>query len=464
MKSSIRRRAAPVVTLAVLAAFAGCTPPGEERVSPAAMGMGGGAPPPISATLPVPRVAFLGELAAPGLRSPTRIALLPGDELVVSDATGRGVHVFSPRGVPRARLSGFQRPLAVGGGSGGAIYVGDAGDGSVRIVDRTGRELGRFGRGAAELAMPNDLAVDGTTGDVFVVDSRRDEVRVFTSAGAPLQALLSRGTAPGQVSFPTGILLDGAGGLLVADHGNARIQSFSTRGALRPAVLGGTLSALPGGLVRPQGIARDALGRVYVADAFLGRVQVFDPNGAHLAFIGDPGTGPGQLALPSDVAVDRFGRLLVTSYDTGKVLVYGLDDWVTPPPEVVRAEVRLEPRTLGATSRGPSVRVRVEVPGHDPSELVAAEAVLLAAGRRITAEPHPGLAGDHDEGDREDERGDDRGDDDPRALALRFPRRALIAALRTPGRHQVVLTVPLGSGEIAEGTASVILTGGRDGR
>jgi DNA-binding beta-propeller fold protein YncE len=297
--------------------------------------------------------------------------------------------------------------------------------------------------------MPNDLAVDGSTGEVYVVDSRRNQVRVFTAGGAPLRDLLSKGSAPGQVSFPTGILVDPAGGFLIADHDNTRVQSFTATGALRPPILGGVLSTDAGGLVRPQGIARDALGRIYVADAFRGTVQVFDPGGAHLAFIGDPGKGPGQLALPSDVAVDRFGRLLVTSYDTGKVLVYGLDDWAAPPPETVQARVTLEPRILHPAGRDHSVTAYVEVPGHRPEEIVVQGAALLVSGHRIAAEPRA-RPGDHDADGVPD-------------LALRFPRRPLVAALGTPGSHQVVLSARLASGEAVEGTGELVLSARKEG-
>lgn len=444
MSRSNRQLAACGAALA-LACVAGCTPGAQERVIPAAMGSGGGALPPPAATVPAPRVAFLGEIGAPGLLSPTRVAVGAGGELLVSDASGRGVHVFSPRGTPRARLGGFLRPLAVGAGPGGTIYVGDAGDGSVRIVDRTGRELGRFGAGAGELAMPNDLAVDAATGEVYVSDSRRDQVRVFSAGGTPVRALLVKGAAPGQVSFPTGILVDGDG-ILLADHGNNRVQSFSRSGEVGPAVFGGQLSAAPGGLVRPQGIARDGLGRVYVADAFRGTVQVFDPGGASLGFVGDPGTGQGKLVLPSDVALDAFGRLLVASYDTGKVLVYGIDDWVMPPPDLVSAVVTIEPRTLNVASRGGSVAVSVEVPGHHPSEIVADEVALLVADHRVAPELRHRRVGDRD------------GDGVPE-LALRFSRPAVVAALGAAGRHEVVLSASLASGELVEGRAEVVLVG-----
>jgi hypothetical protein len=145
------------------------------------------------------------------------------------------------------------------------------------------------------------------------------------------------------------------------------------------------------------------------------------------------------------VAVDRFGRLLVTSYDTGKVLVYGIDDWVVPPPDTVPATVTVHPRTLNIRSRGHSVTVYVEIPGRDPSEIVAEEAEVLVADRRIPAEPKRRPVGDHDADGVPD-------------LALKVPRRALIEALGTPGLHEIVLSAPLASGEIIEGTAEVVLT------
>jgi DNA-binding beta-propeller fold protein YncE len=328
-------------------------------------------------------------------------------------------------------------------GARGEIYVGDAGDGSVKIFDGSGRATGILGRGAGELAMPNEIAVDATDGTVFVVDSRRDQVRAFAAAGAPLLAFGATGKALGQLSFPTGIHLDGpADRVYVVDHDNARVELFSRSGAY-VSMIGGTYSAAPGGLVRPQGIARDRRGRLYVADAFVGRVQIFDPNGAHLGYVGTAGRGSGQLALPSDVVVDAFGRLLVTSYDTGRILVYGVDDF-TMPPDVLAAEVSIEPTVIQRASSGRFVTAYVELPGHDVSTL--APGAVLRTGRGEVAASRQGELGDHDADGVPD-------------LALKFPREALVALLGPPGQYEVKLAGRLISGEELEGTAVVELAG-----
>lgn len=308
----------------------------------------GPAPAPITPSMPGPVVTSIASFGGAGLVAPTRIALAPGDEIVVSDALGRSVHLFSLAGEQRGRITGFLRPLAVGAAADGRIYVGDAGDGSVRIVDRAGAALGAFGAGAGELAMPNDLSVDATTGEVFVTDSKRDQVRVFAADGTPARTLLSRGAEPGKVAFPTGVLVDPAGQLLVADHDNARIEVFSKDGVLQPPVIGGVLSSQAGGMKRPQGIARDARGRIYMADAYLGKVQVFDPNGASLGFIGGHETENGTVWLPSDVVIDRLGRLLVASYGTGRIVVFSLTE-----PDAPAAG-------LTASTRGPTAAGRAQ--------------------------------------------------------------------------------------------------------
>lgn len=415
--------------------------------------MGTGSPPPVVGTpsLPAPRVAYLGEIASPDLVSPTRIAVSASDEILVSDALGGAAHVFSARGTPRLRLSaGLSRPLGIGGGAQGQIYVGDADSGAVMVFDGSGRSAGALGAGRGELAMPNDIAVDRTTGTVFVSDSKRDQVRAFASDGRPLGAFGSRGRAPGQLSFPTGILHDGSGGrLFVVDHDSARIQVFTPRGELLSALCG-TYSAAPGGLVRPQGIARDALGRLYVADAFVGRVQVLDANGVHIGYVGTSGTGTGEMALPSDVAIDRFGRLLVASYDTGKVLVYGIDDWVLPPGDSLRTEVAISPDVLKREKPRLAVTVYVEVAGRDASEIVVGDAVLHAGGLRM--EPMPGTVS---VGDR------DR--DGVRDLKLQISGSGLVAALGSDGRHEVAFASRLRTGERIEGTAvvTVVSKGGK---
>ena len=61
----------------------------------------------------------------------------------------------------------------------------------------------------------------------------------------------------------------------------------------------------------PSGIAVDSAGNIYVADTRNDRIQKFDRNGKFIAVLGSSGTGEGKLANPGDVAVDADGNVYV---------------------------------------------------------------------------------------------------------------------------------------------------------
>ncbi len=71
----------------------------------------------------------------------------------------------------------------------------------------------------------------------------------------------------------------------------------------------------------------DSQGRLYLADAYQGQVRVFDPQGVELSALGSFGELPGQLRTPSGLAIDDNNRLFVASVNTGRVEVFGLDDF-----------------------------------------------------------------------------------------------------------------------------------------
>ena len=50
--------------------------------------------------------------------------------------------------------------------------------------------------------------------------------QVFDADGQPIHALGSKGTGPGQLSYPTGLAVDREGRIVVTDSANHRIQVF----------------------------------------------------------------------------------------------------------------------------------------------------------------------------------------------------------------------------------------------
>ena len=121
-------------------------------------------------------------------------------------------------------------------------------------------------------------------------------------------------TAPGQFKSPSGVAVDGAGNLYVADSGNHRIQKLSPTG--EPLAQWGTEGSAAGQFFQPGGVAVDSDGNIYVADGSLfggpnSRIQQLSANGEPMAEWGTRGSAPGQFRAPQGIAVDGVGNIFV---------------------------------------------------------------------------------------------------------------------------------------------------------
>jgi streptogramin lyase len=189
----------------------------------------------------------------------------------------------------------------------------------------------------ATLSCPHSVAVD-TTGDVYIADSANHVIRridpsgvIVTVAGAGGKAGDSGDGGPGTealIQGPKGIVLDGRGGLLVADSGNDRVKRLDLASGIISLVAG---SGAPGGagdggpateaqLTEPRTLAVGPDGSVYVAEPKAHRVRRVDPQGVistyagtgRAGFTGDGGpAGRAQLNFPRGVGADAGGNVYI---------------------------------------------------------------------------------------------------------------------------------------------------------
>jgi len=77
------------------------------------------------------------------------------------------------------------------------------------------------------------IAIDPTTGDVYVANNNADNVSVFDSAGVFKFQFGSTGSGQGQLRNPTGIAIHANGDVYVCNTGNNRIEVFDRDGRYR---------------------------------------------------------------------------------------------------------------------------------------------------------------------------------------------------------------------------------------
>lgn len=210
---------------------------------------------------------------------------------------------------------------------------------------------------ASSMFQPTDVAVDPTTGKVFVADTSNNRVLRFSSAaamtnGAAAEAVLGQPTFTTKAVSTTqsgmngvnGLTVDNAGILWVGDYLNNRVLRFNSAaskatGANADGVLGQpnfTSSAentTQSGMIAPSGVFVDGTGALWVADKTNHRILRFNsaatkPNGANAdAVLGQSnftgnayGLSQAKFHYPSDVAVDAAGTLWVADQNNCRIL------------------------------------------------------------------------------------------------------------------------------------------------
>jgi NHL repeat len=190
---------------------------------------------------------------------------------------------------------------------------------SAQALATTGhRFVGQFGgpgSAAGSFAGPAGVAIQQSTGDVYVADQGNNRVEKFSAGG---ELLLSfGGTAAGSFSGPTGVAVDPTSGdVYVTDQFDNAVDKFSSAGVYISQLDG---TATPAGTFSgPWGVAVDpSNGNVYVADANNAVVDVFSSTGAYLTQFGS-----GTLAFPTSVAVDGASNVYVVDAAFGLLFKY----------------------------------------------------------------------------------------------------------------------------------------------
>jgi sugar lactone lactonase YvrE len=248
----------------------------------------------------------------------------------------------------------------------GTAYIQGTGQGPLGVVipgnENTlagdGNYLGAAGDAGpatgAELYLPTGIALDGA-GNLYIADSAHHRVRMVCAsaasatisgtscAGAGIIATIAgdgtagnSGNGPASSSVlddPSGVALDGAGNLYIADTGNNLVREIVAATGQMVTVAGGAVAvcggatdavgdgcpALQTNLNQPLGVTLDVYGNLYIADTANQRLR--EVTAGAITTVAGNGTGgyngdnipaiTAELNSPYAVAFDASGNLYI---------------------------------------------------------------------------------------------------------------------------------------------------------
>lgn len=208
-------------------------------------------------------------------------------------------------------------------------YYYAATDGSVRVVDESGKALHKLqAKVSGNEVLKQPVAATVGNGLVFISDSANNRVAMFSLEGKYRGAI--EGSGPAQLREPRGVAFyDGV--LYVADSGNDRIQLFGDNGVFiatleiksAPENEAAKKKSLPWELKRPGGIDIDAEGHIHVFDAEASMIKVYDQHGAYLRHLALKGKPAGFRVAADGIYVVDLNSYTIQKFDfSGKLRYY----------------------------------------------------------------------------------------------------------------------------------------------
>ena len=218
----------------------------------------------ISTVAGIGTAGYTGDQSTPAaatLNGPTQLAWAQTGVLYVADTGNSAIRAIALKeslittvaGSANAGFDGdggpgqaaqLQKPEGVAVDNSGNVYIADTGNNRVRMLSegiittlagqQGGGYIGDGSAAATELNAPAGLAVDAG-GDLYIADTQNQRIRMIS--GGQISTVAGTGTAgatgdhgtsaAATLSSPTGIALDSAGNLYIADTGNNKVRGIN---------------------------------------------------------------------------------------------------------------------------------------------------------------------------------------------------------------------------------------------
>jgi sugar lactone lactonase YvrE len=261
---------------------------------------------------------------------------------VITTLAGNGTPGYSGDNGPATNAQ-LNSPAGIAVDSAGNLYIADSGNDCIRRISNgeittfvgsgpVGSQGETGPAGDVELAFPEGLAVD-SSGSLYIAEPSFNRILKLSNGvigtvagGGPVGYSGDNGpVTAAELNLPSGIAVDSAGNLYIADTGNNRVREVvngviaTVAGNGSQGYSGDNGPATAAQLNQPGGVALDSAGNLYIADTFNHRVRevvngvitTVAGNGSQ-GYSGDNGPATAaQLNSPIGIALDSAGDLYI---------------------------------------------------------------------------------------------------------------------------------------------------------
>ena len=192
------------------------------------------------------------------------------------------------------------------------------------------------------------LALD-SAGNIYIADYMNQRIRKVDTSGI-ITTVAGNGTADysgdgglatqAQLDWPSGVAVDSAGNIYIADSTSHRIRKVDTSGIITTVAGNGNRGfsgdggpATDASFYHPWAVAVDSAGNIYIADYYDHRIRKVDNSGiittvagnGNEGFSGDGGPATdASLYWPYGVAVDSAGNIYIADYRNNRIRKVGI--------------------------------------------------------------------------------------------------------------------------------------------
>ncbi len=225
---------------------------------------------------------------------------------IISTLSGNGTAGNSGDGGPATAAEQYY-PYGMSTDAAGNLYLAESGGQTIRKINTSGiisRIAGNGVQGfsgdggpatAAEFYNTCDASSVDKFGNIYIADDENNRIRKVNTSGV-ITTIAGDGTygfggdggpaTAAIIAWPSGLAVDAAGNVLVADYMNSAIRKISTSGIMS-TIAGQGISGFSGDggpatasyLYSAIGVALDATGNIYIADSYNMRLRVINTSG-----------------------------------------------------------------------------------------------------------------------------------------------------------------------------------------